>query len=304
MLTVLAGGVGAARFLAGLVQEVEPSEITTVVNTGDDFRLHGLAICPDLDTVTYTLAGAVNPETGWGLAGESWRAMEALDRYGGQTWFSLGDTDLATHMYRTQRLQEGAGLTQVTSEIAGAWNLEIRLLPMSDDPVATMLGVVGEGEIPFQEYFVARRHAVAVKSVRFEGAERAAPAPGVLSALEQADRIIVAPSNPVVSIGPILAVPGVREVLERRRERVVAISPIVGGVALKGPADRMLTELGHESTAAGVAHLYRSFASTFVIDDADADSASEVADADVVVTDTVMTDRAAAAALARAVLAR
>ena len=304
MLVALAGGVGAARFLRGLVTVAPPSDITAVVNTGDDIVLHGLHVSPDLDTVTYTLAGAVNAETGWGLAGESWAAMEALERYGGATWFRLGDRDLATHLYRTHRLDEGASLSSVTSEIARAWGLEIRLVPMTDDPVETRVTIVDEGEVGFQDYFVARRHAVPVTAVRFAGAEAARPAPGVLDAIAAAERVIVCPSNPVVSIGPLFAVPGLRDAVAARRSDVVAVSPIVAGAALKGPADRMLSELGHEPSVVGVARLYADVASTLVVDRADAARADDVEAAGLqcVVAPTVMRTAEDAAALARTVL--
>ena len=304
MLVALAGGVGAARFLRGLVAVAPPSEITAVVNTGDDIVLHGLHVSPDLDTVTYTLAGAVNAETGWGLAGESWAAMEALERYGGATWFRLGDRDLATHLYRTHRLGEGASLSSVTSEIARAWGLEVRLVPMTDERVDTKVTIAGEGEVGFQDYFVARRHAVPVTAVRFAGAETARPAPGVLDAIAAAERVVVCPSNPLVSIGPLFAVPGLREAVAARRSDVVAVSPIVAGAALKGPADRMLSELGHEPSVVGVARLYADVASTLVVDEADAALARDVEAAGMrcVVAPTVMRTADDAAALARTVL--
>ena len=304
MILTLAGGVGAARFLAGLVQVVDPAEATAVVNTGDDLQLHGLHISPDLDTVTYTLAGAVNPDTGWGIRGETWAAMTALDRYRGETWFRLGDQDLATHLYRTQRLAEGATLSQVTSEITAAWGLQLQLLPMSDDLVATRVTVAGGDEIAFQDYFVARRHDVMVRAVRFAGVEQARPAPGVLDAINDAQSIVIAPSNPIVSIGPILAVPGVRPAIQARREDVVAISPIIAGAALKGPADRLLTELGHEASVVGVARLYAGLAGTLLVDEADAGLAAAVEAEGVrcVVTPTIMRGPAEAAALARTVL--
>ena len=296
MLVALAGGVGAARLLSGLVQVIDPSEITALVNTGDDMVLHGLHISPDIDTVTYTLAGLDNRQTGWGLAGESWRAMEALEALGGQAWFRLGDRDLATHLYRTQRLSEGASLSEVTAELAAAQGVAVRLLPISDDPVRTRLvlaepagggaptgggpaagsngRVTIENEVAFQHYFVRLGHAVPVRSIRFEGADAARPAPGVLDAIAAADRVVVCPSNPLVSIGPLLAVPGVHDALTARRNDVVAVSPIVAGAALKGPADRLLTELGHESSVVGVARLYASWVGTLVIDEADAELAS------------------------------
>jgi LPPG:FO 2-phospho-L-lactate transferase len=284
---------------------VPPPAIAAIVNTADDFTLHGLAISPDLDTVTYTLAGAVNPETGWGLAGESWTVMDTLERYRGQTWFRLGDQDLATHLYRTQRLAEGATLSAVTAEIAEAWGVGVRLLPMTDDRVATRFTVEGEGEIGFQDYFVARRHAVPVTAVRFDGADAAKPGPGVLDALAEAERIVLCPSNPVVSVGPILAVPGVRAAVAERRDDVVAVSPIIAGAALKGPADRLLRELGHESSVVGVARLYAPLAATLVIDQADEAlvSAVEAEGVRCVVAPTIMSTVEAAAALARLVLA-
>jgi len=304
VIAVLCGGVGAARMLAGLQAVVDPGEIVAVVNTGDDTELHGLHVSPDLDTITYTLAGAVNPATGWGLRDETFHAMDGLERYGAITWFRLGDTDLATHLYRTGRMREGATLSQVTGEISRAWGLGVRLVPMSDDPVRTRLRLADGREVAFQEYFVKLRHSVVVDRVRFEGAERATPAPGVLDALGSADIVVVAPSNPVVSIGPILAVPGVAEVLKARRHSVVAVSPIVAGAALKGPADRLLVELGGEASAPGVARFLSSFAGTLVIDEADAQRRGEVEQAGVrcVVAPTVMRTPELAAGLARAVL--
>lgn len=304
MITVLAGGVGAARMLRGLAAVVDPSTVTAVVNTGDDTILHGLHISPDLDTVSYTLAGWSDDERGWGLNDETWTVMEQLGRLGGEAWFRLGDRDLATHLYRTQRLGEGATLSQVTAELTTRMGVALRLLPMSDNPVRTVLTLVDGGEVGFQRYFVALGHAVPVRSVHFAGAEDARPAPGVVEAIEQADRVVICPSNPVVSIGPILAVPGVRQALAARRDRTVAVSPLVGGVALKGPADRLLRELGHESSSAGVARLYRDLASALVIDEVDGADADAVRAAGVrcVVAPTVMRDAARAAALARVVL--
>jgi LPPG:FO 2-phospho-L-lactate transferase len=270
MITALAGGVGAARLLRGLVRAVPAAEVTAVVNTADDTVLHGLTICPDLDTVTYTLAGLNDDERGWGLAGETWSAMEALERLGGQSWFRLGDRDLATHLYRTQRLADGAQLSEITAEITAALGLEIRLIPMSNDPVRTRVRLADGPEIAFQEYFVRRQHAVAVSSVRFDGADTASPAPGVLEAITGAEAVVICPSNPVVSIGPLLAVPGIADALAQRRNEVVAVSPIVAGAALRGPADRLLSELGHESSVVGVARLYASIAGTLVIDESDA----------------------------------
>jgi LPPG:FO 2-phospho-L-lactate transferase len=305
MLVALAGGVGAARMLRGLVDVVDPSEIVAVVNTGDDVVLHGLHISPDLDTVTYTLAGAINPETGWGLAGESWAAMDALAAYGtgDLAWFRLGDRDLGTHLYRTSRLAAGVPLSSVTREITARWGLRLTVLPVTDDRLETRVTVAG-GEIGFQEYFVGHGHQVPVEGVRFDGAGSARPAPGVLDALAAATVVVICPSNPVASIWPVLAVPGVRRAVAARREDTVAVSPIIAGAALKGPADRMMAELGHEASVVGVARLYAGLAATLVIDIADAGLADAVRECGMrcVVTPTVMHGPAEAAALARAVL--
>lgn len=299
MIVALCGGVGAARFLSGLVTVIEESDVTAVVNTGDDLVLHGLSISPDLDTVTYTLAGAINSEAGWGLGGETWNAMSALERYGGEAWFRLGDADLGTHLYRTQRLAAGASLSTVASEIAAAWAVGVRIVPMSDERVETRV-MIGGDDVGFQHYFVGMQHAVPIERVRFAGVDDARPAPGVLEAISTADAVIVCPSNPIVSIGPILAVPGIHDVVQAHRDRTVAISPIVGGKALKGPADRMLVELGHEPSVVGVARLYASLAATLVIDEVDASMAADVEREGVrcVVTGTVMNDAASATALA------
>jgi len=304
-IAALAGGVGAARLLRGMVEVVDPGLITAIVNTGDDLVLHGLHVSPDLDTVTYTLADAVNPEAGWGLEGETWAVMDALVRFGPDlTWFRLGDRDLATHLYRTRRLAEGAPLSTVTAEVAAAWGVGVRLLPMADDRVQTRVDVVGEGEIEFQDYFVRRRHQVPVRGVRFEGAAAATPTPGVLDALATADRVVICPSNPIVSIDPILAVPGIRQAVERRRADVVAVSPIVAGAALKGPAARLLADLGHDVSVVGVARLYAPLAAVLVVDEADGWLAGAVEGEGVrcVVTPAVMRGRAEAMALAAAVL--
>jgi LPPG:FO 2-phospho-L-lactate transferase len=302
-VVVLAGGVGAARFLRGLLAAVDPSSVTAIVNTADDVELYGLHVSPDLDTVTYTLANAVDGDRGWGLVDETWSAMGMLKRYGDDAWFNLGDQDLGTHLYRTKRLAQGATLSQVTAEIVEAWGLGLEVLPMSDQRVQTHV-VVDGNEIGFQDYFVRQQHNVAVSGIRFDGAEIASPAPGVLERIAEADVIVIAPSNPLVSIGPILAVPGVRAALTARRDEVVAVSPIIGGAALKGPADRMLTELGHESSAVGVASLYASLASALVLDSVDSHLAEEIEAAGVtpVVTETVMQTIEIAEALARRTL--
>lgn len=300
MITVLAGGVGAARFVRGLVSAVDPTTITVVVNTADDSTINGLHVSPDLDTVTYTLAGAIDPERGWGLADETWRTMESLARYSevrpsgssaANTWFNLGDRDIATHLYRTTRLREGASLSEVTDEVRQAWGLPFRIVPMTDDPVSTAVDVLEDGRparLAFQEYFVQRRHSVPVTAVHFDGADRARPM--FLDELEASDVVIIAPSNPIVSIGPLRALEGVDRTLAAMRDRVVAVSPIVAGSALKGPADRMLVELGHEPSVVGVARIYAPVCSTLVIDSADADRVADVEREGLtcVVTDTIM----------------
>ena len=304
MITVLAGGVGAARLLRGMVQAVPAHEVTAIVNTADDLVLHGLSVSPDLDTVTYTLAEAVNPDTGWGLANETWEAMSALQRLGGPAWFQLGDRDLGTHLHRTGRLADGAGLAEITSEITRAFSVDARLLPMTEDRVATMVTLASGPEVGFQDYFVGLRHNVPISAVRFDGVDEAHPAPGVLEAITSADTVVVAPSNPIVSIGPVVAVPGISDALSARRADVVAVSPIVAGSALKGPAERMLRELGHEPTVVGVARLYRDIAATLVVDDADAAEvdAVEAEGMACVVTPTVMTNVEVATDLCRTIL--
>ena len=303
-VVTLAGGVGAAKLLTGLIRVHPPDDLLAVVNTADDTVLHGLHVSPDLDTVVYTLAGAVNPDTGWGLAGETWQAMDALDRYGGITWFRLGDRDLATHLYRTHRLGQGADLAAVTAEIAAAWGLELAIVPVTNDRIETRVTTADEGEIGFQDYFVRRRHNVAVTAVRVAGSQAAQPTPGLIECLAAARTIVIAPSNPIVSIGPVFEVPGVRQAVAARRDSVVAVSPIVGGAALKGPADRLMRELGHECSVVGVARLYRDVAATLVIDEVDAHLAGEVESVGVscVVAPTVMDGVESAAELARVVL--
>ena len=296
-IVALAGGVGAARFLRGLVRAVPAEDVVIVGNTGDDEVFHGLHVSPDLDTVTYTLAGAVGP-LGWGLAGDTFRTLEAYGRYGEATWFRLGDADLATHLYRTSRLREGATLTEVTAEITLAWEVKARLLPMSDDRVATVIDVVapaaadaapvggappvppGGGGPPvgmaMQEWFVRERAEPPVAGVRFEGAAEARPGPAVLDALAEADAILLCPSNPVISVGPILALPGVREALRARRGRVAAVSPIIRGATVKGPADRLMAAAGIEVSCAGVASIYADICSTLLVDESDADRVGDV----------------------------
>jgi LPPG:FO 2-phospho-L-lactate transferase len=298
---VLAGGVGAARYLRGALEAFDPATVTAVVNVGDDVTLHGLDISPDLDTCTYTLAGAIDPERGWGLVDESWQAMAELGRYGGEDWFGLGDRDLGTHLYRTARRRSGATLTEVTAEITAAWGLTCRLLPVTDDPVETRVTLADGTEVGFQEYFVRLQHAVEVTAVRFAGAEQASPTAAAMAAIADADTLVIAPSNPIVSIGPILAVPGVVDAVRSRRDANVAVSPIIGGRALKGPADRMLRELGEESSVVGVARRYRDLAATLVIDETDASLVPEIEAVGMraVAVPTIMAEPGVATALAR-----
>jgi LPPG:FO 2-phospho-L-lactate transferase len=302
-IVVLAGGVGAARFLQGLVQVVAPEWVTVVVNTADDVTLHGLHVSPDVDSVLYHLAGLADEARGWGVRDESFHALDMLARYGQETWFQLGDRDLGTHVYRTLLLREGLTLSAAIDQMRRRLEIGCRLLPMTDAPVTTYVQTP-VGWLPFQEYFVRRHTEDDVLGVEVRGIERAAPAPGVLEAIGAAAGVILAPSNPVVSIGPILAVPGLRAALAGTRARRVAVSPIVGGAALKGPADRMLRTLGWEVSAVGVAARYRDLLDAFVLDTVDAALAPRVAALGVepVVTDTIMRGAAEKAALARATL--
>ncbi len=313
MITVICGGVGAARFLRALRLVTDPHEVIGVVNTGDDTTLHGLAISPDLDTITYTLAGAIDPERGWGLVDETWTAMSALQRYAdvrpagstaAPTWFNLGDRDLATHFYRTARLAEGATLTEVTAEICAAWDIPERLIPMSDDRVATIVDLVDGRTVSFQEYFVQLHHGVPIRAARFVGAQQATLQPAAAAAIAEADIVVIAPSNPIVSIGPLRALAGFDALLTARRDTVVAISPIVGGAALKGPADRMLVELGMDASVTAVARLYSEIASALVIDPVDAHLADDVSAAGMrpVVTPSIMSTPEISAQLARTAL--
>ncbi len=304
MIAVLSGGVGAARLLRALGGVVEPSELTAIVNVGDDLVLHGLTICPDLDTITYTLAGLSNEVLGWGLTGETWRVRDELAALGGEAWFSLGDRDLATHLYRSERLARGATKSEVAAELAQHHGVTTTLLPATDDPLATRF-TTELGEMSFQEYFVKHHHDVVVTDISFEGAPSARPTAAVREALTRAERIVIAPSNPLISIEPILRVPGIRDLVAQRRDDVVAISPLVGGAALKGPADRLMRELGHDVSVAGIAALYASLAATLIIDEVDAAHAPQVEAAGLkcVVTTTVMDNPVHARQLAQAVLA-
>ncbi len=301
-ITVLAGGIGAARFLDGLVQCVDPADVTVICNVGDDFQWHGLHVSPDIDSVIYTLAG-VEGEQGWGVRDDTSATLDALAALGEESWFAVGDRDLATHLKRTGMLRDGATLSEATAALAQARGVACTLLPVTDDPHPTIV-VTDDGELEFQDYFVRRRAADAVLGFRFPGAATAQPAPGVLEALREADAVIVAPSNPFVSVGPLIEVAGVRDALVAARGTRIAISPIVGGAAIKGPAADMMRALGHEVSAAAVAEMYASIVDTFVLDAVDAASAPAVERLGLraVVTDTMMTSRQRRAELARAVL--
>jgi LPPG:FO 2-phospho-L-lactate transferase len=304
-VTALAGGIGAGKFLRGLIRVVAPTGVTVIVNTADDIRMHGLHVSPDVDSVTYWLGDAFDRERGWGRRDETFRATEELRRFDADAaWFGLGDLDLATHLFRTRLLAEGQPLSEVTARVAARFGLASRILPMSDDPVTTRVTAVALGrelDLHFQEYWVQRHAQDDVKAVRYEGVERAAPAAGVLEAIGSAEAIVICPSNPVASIGPILAVPGIREALRARRERVVGVSGIVGGAPLAGMADKLMPVAGVEVTAAGAAECYRGLLTGWVIDDVDRDLAPRIAATGVrvAVTDTIMTDDAKAEALAR-----
>jgi len=303
-LVVLCGGTGAAKFLQGLQPLLAPGELTCIVNTGDDLVWWGLHVSPDLDSITYGLAGLLSRERGWGVDGDTFECAGRMSALGQPAWFSLGDRDLATHFYRTQRLGEGARLSDITAELAQRHGVTTRVLPMSNERVRTRV-TTSKGELGFQEYFVRERHALPVSAVRFLGADAAQPAPGVLDAIAGASGIIIAPSNPITSIGPILAVPGIRQALRATRARIAAVSPIIGGKTIKGPADRMMASLGMEPSAAGVARAYADFLDVLVIDDIDAGLAPSVEASGVraVVAPTIMHGQAEKRALAEAVLA-
>ncbi|HLH61090.1 MAG TPA: 2-phospho-L-lactate transferase [Ktedonobacteraceae bacterium] len=304
MIVVLAGGVGAARFLQGLVQVVPQDRLTVIVNTGDDRDFYGLHVSPDIDIVTYTLAGLVDETHGWGIRNDTYNTMQQLTAYGNEDWFLLGDRDLATHIHRTNLLRQGKTLSEVTDHLRHHFGLNIRILPMSDQPIATHIQTPA-GLLHFQEYMVKRRCTDEVQDVVFVGASEAKPAPGVLDAIKQAEAILVAPSNPIVSIGSILAVPGIHDALHEASGMVVAVSPIVGGMPIKGPADKLMSGLGMEVSPAGVARCYRDFLDVMVIDEQDAHLIERIEDLGIpaMATNTIMRDSAAKAALARYVLA-
>ena len=296
--------MGAAKFIRGLVRRIDPERLTVVVNTGDDETFYGLHVSPDIDTVTYTLAGVVNRAQGWGLIDESFSALPALDRFYGKPWFGLGDRDLATHLYRTDRMRQGARLTQITAEVARAFKVKSRIIPMSDDRVRTFVKLRGRAAIPFQEYFVRRRARGIVEKIELRGIERARPTSEVLDSIRKSAAIILAPSNPFVSLGPILQLAGVREAMRKAKSRVAAISPIVGGKTIKGPADKMLRGLGMQVSPLGVAQLYRDIVGLFVIDNIDRKFIAPIERLGMraIATDTIMTNPERAARLASVVL--
>jgi len=301
-IAALAGGTGAAKLLRGLIQVVDPETLTIVGNTGDDAEVWGLHVSPDLDTVTYALAGRLDVARGWGLAEESFHCLDAMAALGGDTWFNLGDRDLATHLCRTRALRAGQTLSAITVEIGRRLGARGRILPMSDDPVRTRIETP-DGWLDFQEYFVREKAQPEVRAIAYVGAERARPAPGVIEALRDADLVLVCPSNPVTSVGPILAVPGVVDALRASRT-VVGVSPIIGAAPVSGPAGALMRARGLEVSAAGVATAYAPWLRTLLVDSRDRDASAAVSALGVraVVADTLMTDRAKEIALARAVL--
>ncbi|MFN8590863.1 MAG: 2-phospho-L-lactate transferase [Thermomicrobiales bacterium] len=303
MIVALAGGVGGARMADGLQAALPAGDLTVIVNTADDFTLYGLHISPDLDTVMYTLAGIADPAQGWGVANDSRRTLDAIGRYGRDPWFLLGDQDFATHILRSERLRQGASLTTVTEELASALRVTSHIVPMTDDPVATLVDTK-QGRLEFQDYFVARRQSDDVLGVSFAGIATANAQPRALAAIEEAAAVIIAPSNPIVSVEPILATPGMRDALRRTSAPIVAISPIIGGRAVKGPAANMLLSLGHDVSALGIARLYADLVDGLVIDEVDRALQPEIEllGMRVLVSETIMGDRADRARLAREVL--
>jgi LPPG:FO 2-phospho-L-lactate transferase len=297
-VVVLAGGLGGSRLARGLAETIDPTELTIVGNVGDDVEILGLHVSPDLDTILYTLTGRLDETKGWGRAGESWNALESVAELGGESWFRLGDLDLGVHLVRTEALRRGEPLSAVTARIARAFGFEPALLPATDERVRTWLATPA-GELPFQEWFVARRHRDEVEGVRFEGADDARPAPGLLESLETADLIAIAPSNPFVSIGPILAVAGIREALEARSVPAVAVSPLIAGKAVRGPAARMLARLGGGTGPQQVTDCYKDLIDALVIDEADADEETAIR---TIVTRTLMDDADGRRRVAEAVL--
>ena len=304
MYTVFAGGVGASRFIQGLIRVVPQRDVTVVSNTGDDVEMFGLHISPDTDIVIYALAGAVNPETGWGLTGDTFAVVDQLQRFGYERWFNLGDKDLAMAIHRTRLLREGVLMNEVVAGLARAWGLECAVLPMTNGRIETRI-VGPDGELPFQDYMVRLRTEVDVREIVFAGAAEATPAPGVIESITGAHAVILAPSNPLVSIGPILSVPGIREALAGSKAKRAAISPIIAGQVVKGPAAKMMTTLGHEVSALGVARIYAGLIDLMVIDEQDRALAPAIESLGLhcLVTDTMMTSPERKAELARDVLA-
>jgi LPPG:FO 2-phospho-L-lactate transferase len=303
MIVVLAGGVGAARFLQGLVQVVPQEQITVIANTGDDREFYGLHVSPDIDIVMYTLAGLIDEKHGWGVVNDTHHTMQQLTAYGNEDWFTLGDRDLATHIHRTNLLRQGKTLSAITDELRRHLGLALRILPMSDQIIATHIQTT-RGLIHFEEYFVKYRSADEVQDVIFIGADAARPAPGVLDAIKHADALLIAPSNPIVSIGSILSVPGIHDALHEASGMIIAVSPIVGGAPIKGPADKLMKGTGREVSAVGVARCYRDFLDVMVIDERDADLVDAIEDLGIptVVTNTIMSDLTAKRNLAETVL--
>ena len=300
---LFAGGTGGAKLAHGLQQVLPPGDLSVIVNVGDDTEQHGLLVCPDLDTILYTLGGLANADQGWGVAGDTHTAMAMLERYGEETWFRIGDADMATHVRRAELMHAGASLTDATAAMAAALRVPSHIIPATDDRLRTVIETDG-GPIDFQTYFVRNRQADAVRGLRFDGAESARPSPAAVTALAEAEVLVIGPSNPLVSIGPILAIPGYRAALEQRSVPRIGVSGIVAGKAIRGPADRMLATLGHQATARGVAELYRGLLDRFVIDEADADLAPRIAELgmEVVVLPTVMRSDDDRATLAQRIL--
>lgn len=303
MIVVLAGGVGAARFLQGVVQIIPQEDITVIANTGDDHEFYGLYVSPDIDIVLYTLGGVIDTSTGWGIVGDTHHTMQQLTSYGYDNWFTLGDRDLATHIHRTNLLRQGKTLSEVSDILRQHYGLQLHLLPMSNQRVETHIQTAS-GLFFFEEYFVKRRHADEIQDVIFVGADQASPTPGVLDAIQQADAVLIAPSNPIVSIGTILAVPGIYDALRETSAKIVAVSPIVGGAPIKGPADKLLRGMGREVSPVGVADCYRDFLDVMVLDEQDAHLATSIEQLGItaVVTDTIMRDQTVRTKLARTVI--
>ena len=301
MIVVLTGGTGGAKFLQGLAAVVPAPDLTIIVNTGDDLVWWGLHVSPDLDSITYALAGMLNRERGWGVEGDTFHCLDAMRRVGEPAWFQIGDRDLATHLRRTELMSEGRTLSEVTTEIARARGVNARILPMSNDRVETRV-LTAHGELNFQEYFVRERYRVSARGVRFDGAERARPAPGVLKAIAQAEAVVIAPSNPITSVGPILALAGIREALRQTAATVAALSPIIGGAAVSGPAGELMQTQGLPVSIAGVARCYADFLDLLIADQCDSALGPRVEDIAVRYTGTLMKSEADKTALAQSVI--